>query len=91
MSIETVVIRRPHPPVFAAECDAVSALFLASRRAALPQLREVHSDAAELTAEPAAEPTTEPLPEPLASLTVSLYFARPTGPATFHAQAFALH
>ena len=37
-------IRRPHPPVFAAECDAVSALFLASRRATLPGLREVHSD-----------------------------------------------
>jgi GNAT superfamily N-acetyltransferase len=41
----TVLVRRPHPPVFAAECDAVSALFLASRRAALPTLREVHSDA----------------------------------------------
>jgi GNAT superfamily N-acetyltransferase len=41
----TVLVRRPHPAAFAAECDAVSALFLASRRAALPTLREVHSDA----------------------------------------------
>ncbi|ARF58742.1 SGNH/GDSL hydrolase family protein [Streptomyces gilvosporeus] len=55
----------------------------------IPAGGEVHSDAAELTAEPAAEPTTEPLTEPFASLTVSLYFARPTGPATFHAQAYA--
>jgi GNAT superfamily N-acetyltransferase len=42
--MSNVRIRRPHPPVFAAECDAVSALFLASRRATLPEVREVHSD-----------------------------------------------
>ncbi|KUL33694.1 G-D-S-L family lipolytic protein [Streptomyces sp. NRRL F-4489] len=43
----------------------------------IPAGGEVYSDAAELTA--AAFDT----------LTVSLYFARPTGPATFHAQAWA--
>ncbi|MCK7625723.1 SGNH/GDSL hydrolase family protein [Streptomyces sp. RS10V-4] len=43
----------------------------------IPAGGEVYSDATELTA--AASDT----------LTVSLYFARPTGPATFHAQAWA--
>lgn len=43
----------------------------------IPPGGEVHSDAAEVTV------------EPFDSLTVSLYFARPTGPATFHAQAYA--
>ncbi|MGW2630587.1 SGNH/GDSL hydrolase family protein [Streptomyces chattanoogensis] len=43
---------------------------------AIPAGGEVHSDAAELSV------------APFGSLTVSLYFARPTGPATFHAQAW---
>ncbi|KIZ17228.1 SGNH/GDSL hydrolase family protein [Streptomyces natalensis] len=51
----------------------------------IPAGGEVHSDAAELGAELTAAPFTEPF----ASLTVSLHFARPTGPATFHAQAYA--
>ncbi|OKH99148.1 G-D-S-L family lipolytic protein [Streptomyces sp. CB02923] len=42
----------------------------------IPAGGEVWSDAAELSA------------APFDRLTVSLYFARPTGPATFHAQAF---
>ncbi|WP_246102208.1 SGNH/GDSL hydrolase family protein [Streptomyces piniterrae] len=43
----------------------------------IPAGGEVHSDAAEVAV------------AAFESLTVSLYFARPTGPATFHAQAFA--
>ncbi|MFE5741676.1 GDSL-type esterase/lipase family protein [Streptomyces celluloflavus] len=43
----------------------------------IPAGGEVSSDAAEVRV------------APFESLTVSLYFARPTGPATFHAQAFA--
>ncbi|MFJ9848460.1 SGNH/GDSL hydrolase family protein [Streptomyces sp. NPDC101150] len=43
----------------------------------IPPGGEVYSDAAELSV------------APFASLTVSLYFARPTGPASFHAQGYA--
>lgn len=43
----------------------------------IPAGGEVYSDAAEVSV------------APFASLTVSLYFARPTGPASFHAQAYA--
>ncbi|MGW1375139.1 SGNH/GDSL hydrolase family protein [Streptomyces sp. NPDC002446] len=43
----------------------------------IPAGGEVYSDPARLTT------------APFDSLTVSLYFARPTGPATFHAQAYA--
>ncbi|WP_043268055.1 SGNH/GDSL hydrolase family protein [Streptomyces sp. CT34] len=43
----------------------------------IPAGGEVHSDAVELRV------------AAFDALTVSLYFARPTGPATFHAQAFA--
>ncbi|MFI6765184.1 GDSL-type esterase/lipase family protein [Streptomyces sp. NPDC050355] len=43
----------------------------------IPPGGELYSDAAEVTA------------APFDSLTVSLYFARPTGPTTFHAQAYA--
>ncbi|MFJ5673945.1 SGNH/GDSL hydrolase family protein [Streptomyces sp. NPDC093097] len=43
----------------------------------IPAGGEVHSDPVELTV------------AALQSLTVSLYYARPTGPATFHAQAWA--
>ncbi|MEU1820989.1 SGNH/GDSL hydrolase family protein [Streptomyces abikoensis] len=43
----------------------------------VPAGGEVVSDAAELPV------------EPLSSVTVTLYFAGPTGPATFHAQAYA--
>ncbi|MFE0374532.1 SGNH/GDSL hydrolase family protein [Streptomyces inhibens] len=43
----------------------------------IPAGGEIHSDAAELSV------------APFDSLTVSLYFARPTGPASFHAQAYA--
>ena len=39
-----LVIRRPDPARFAAEADAATALVLASRRAALPWLREAHTD-----------------------------------------------
>ncbi|WP_407288675.1 GDSL-type esterase/lipase family protein [Streptomyces sp. BP-8] len=45
--------------------------------ALIPPGGELYSDAAEVTA------------APFDSLTVSLYFARPTGPTTFHAQAYA--
>jgi GNAT superfamily N-acetyltransferase len=38
-----VVIRRPHPPSFAAECDAAAAIYLDSRRLALLGLREPRS------------------------------------------------
>jgi len=40
-----LVIRRPNPARFAEEVDAVTELFLAARRAALPDLKVVHSDA----------------------------------------------
>ncbi|MFG2287908.1 SGNH/GDSL hydrolase family protein [Streptomyces sp. NPDC048595] len=43
----------------------------------IPAGGELYSDAAEVTA------------APFDSLTVSLYFGRPTGPTTFHAQAYA--
>ncbi|MET9297567.1 SGNH/GDSL hydrolase family protein [Streptomyces sp. NPDC003077] len=43
----------------------------------IPAGGELYSDAAEVTV------------APFESLTVTLYFARPTGPATFHAQAYA--
>ncbi|MGW7489639.1 GDSL-type esterase/lipase family protein [Streptomyces sp. NPDC054786] len=43
----------------------------------IPAGGEVYSDAAEVSV------------APFESLTVSLYFARPTGPASFHAQAYA--
>ncbi|WP_324194226.1 SGNH/GDSL hydrolase family protein [Nocardia blacklockiae] len=42
------------------------------------------------TVAPGAEIATDPVPfvaAPLESLSVTLYFARPTGPATYHAQA----
>ena len=39
-----LVIRRPDPARFAAEADAATELFLASRRAALPWLRDAHTD-----------------------------------------------
>jgi GNAT superfamily N-acetyltransferase len=42
---QVVLIRRPDPARFAAEADAVATLFLASRRATLPGLREPHSEA----------------------------------------------
>jgi GNAT superfamily N-acetyltransferase len=38
-----VVIRRPHPPSFAAECDAAAAIYLDSRRLTLLGLREARS------------------------------------------------
>ena len=40
-----IVIRRPNPAHFADEVDAVTELFLAARRAALPDLKVVHSAA----------------------------------------------
>ena len=39
-----VVIRRPNPGRFAAEADAVAALFIAARRAALPNLKVLRSN-----------------------------------------------
>jgi len=39
-----LIIRRVHPPAFAAECDATATLFLEARRAMLPGLREVHDE-----------------------------------------------
>lgn len=39
-----LMLRRPQPSRFNEEADAVTALFLAARRATLPGLREVHSD-----------------------------------------------
>jgi GNAT superfamily N-acetyltransferase len=41
----SIVIRRPSPAKFAAEATATAALYLASRRATLPGLREPHTDA----------------------------------------------
>jgi GNAT superfamily N-acetyltransferase len=40
-----LVVRRPDPARFDAEAAEVAALFLAARRATLPGLREVHTDA----------------------------------------------
>lgn len=40
-----IVIRRPNPARFAAEADAVATLYLASRRATLPKLRDPHTEA----------------------------------------------
>jgi ribosomal protein S18 acetylase RimI-like enzyme len=40
-----VVIRRVHAAAFAAEADATATIYLASRRAMLPGLREPHTDA----------------------------------------------
>jgi len=40
-----VVIRRPSPAKFAAEATAAAALYLASRRATLPGLREPYTEA----------------------------------------------
>jgi GNAT superfamily N-acetyltransferase len=40
-----LVLRRPNPARFAAEVEAATALFIASRRAAMPWLRVVHTDA----------------------------------------------
>jgi GNAT superfamily N-acetyltransferase len=37
------VIRRPHPPAFASECDAAAAIYLNSRRLTLLGLREARS------------------------------------------------
>ncbi|MEU9118282.1 SGNH/GDSL hydrolase family protein [Streptomyces sp. NPDC048506] len=51
--------------------------FDGARSVRVPPGGEVYSDAAEVTA------------APFDALTVSLYFAPPTGPATFHAQAYA--
>jgi GNAT superfamily N-acetyltransferase len=39
------VLRRPNPVRFAADVEAATALFIASRRAAMPWLRSVHTDA----------------------------------------------
>lgn len=39
------VLRRPNPARFAADVEAATALFLASRRSAMPWLRAVHTDA----------------------------------------------
>jgi GNAT superfamily N-acetyltransferase len=39
-----LIIRRPDVARFHEEADAVGALYLASRRATLPRLKEVHSD-----------------------------------------------
>ncbi|MFI9045446.1 SGNH/GDSL hydrolase family protein [Streptomyces sp. NPDC053427] len=62
----------------AVEAGTVRALtFDGAPSVVIPPGAEVHSDAAEVHA------------APFASLTVSLYFARPTGPATFHAQGYA--
>lgn len=41
----SVVIRRPFPAKFAAEATAAAALYLASRRATMPGLRDPHTDA----------------------------------------------
>jgi GNAT superfamily N-acetyltransferase len=41
----TLAVRRPVPARFAADVDAATALFVASRRAAMPWLREAHTDA----------------------------------------------
>jgi len=43
-SVPTLVIRRPNPAHFALEADTVTALFLASRRDAMPRLRVVRSE-----------------------------------------------
>jgi GNAT superfamily N-acetyltransferase len=40
-----LIIRRPDISRFGEEADAVTALYLASRRATLPRLKEAHSDA----------------------------------------------
>lgn len=40
-----IVIRRVHADAFAGEADATATLYLASRRAMLPGLREPHTDA----------------------------------------------
>jgi GNAT superfamily N-acetyltransferase len=42
--MSSIIVRHPHPNVFATECDAAAALFLASRRATLPNVREAHTD-----------------------------------------------
>lgn len=44
-SAPEAVIRRPRASDFAADADAAATLYLASRRATLPGLREVHSEA----------------------------------------------
>ena len=41
----SVVIRRPFPAKFAAEADAAATLYLTSRRATLPGLRDPHTEA----------------------------------------------
>ncbi|MGY5135754.1 SGNH/GDSL hydrolase family protein [Streptomyces nigrescens] len=51
--------------------------FGGARSVRVPAGEEIYSDAAEVHV------------APFESLTVSLYFARPTGPASFHAQAYA--
>lgn len=40
-----VLLRRPNPAKFAAEADTAATLYLASRRATLPGLRDPHSEA----------------------------------------------
>ncbi|MEP7182547.1 MAG: GNAT family N-acetyltransferase [Betaproteobacteria bacterium] len=40
-----LVLRRPDPARFEADADEVAALFVAARRAALPGLREAHTEA----------------------------------------------
>ncbi len=43
-SLPRLELRRPSPQRYAAEAAEVAALFLAARRAALPGLRQVHTD-----------------------------------------------
>ena len=42
---QPVVIRRPHAADFAAEADATATMYLESRRAMLPDLRDPHTEA----------------------------------------------
>jgi GNAT superfamily N-acetyltransferase len=44
-AMPSVLIRRPNPAKFAAESDAAATLYLASRRATLPGLRDPHTEA----------------------------------------------
>jgi len=39
-----ILIRRPRAATFAADADATASMYLASKRAALPGLRELHTD-----------------------------------------------
>ena len=44
-SRQSVQIRRPRPADFAAEADATATMYLAARRAMLPDLRDPHTEA----------------------------------------------